>query len=211
MSVLVSNNPALSAVPHAPPVNDPVNDIAPHSHADEAAARASLLASLDAPAPDPHRIFASLNDFTLHFYRRAPERARQLLELTIKLGERWFGAHVKSVAIAHMNAATIALDSQDGEACARHALIAEPALDALGEADYAAHAADMLGSVAMGRRRFLEAAACFARALARLESQYGTGHARTRAMAARLARAHAATGDTLALLLLEARYGSLRH
>lgn len=209
MSVLVSNNPVLTAVPSARPVND-AEPVEPLHPADEASARAALIACLDAPTPDPHRIFASLNDFTLHFYRRKPERARQLLEMTILLGERWFGAQVKSVAIAHMNAATIALDSQDADACTRHAALAEAALDTLGEFVYAAHAADMLGSVAMGHRRFLEASTCYGRALARLESQFGTGHARTRAMAARLARAHASMGDTLALILLEARYGTLR-
>lgn len=173
-------------------------------------ARQTLMVCLDSASPDPHRIFSALNDYTLHFYRRKPQQARHLLELTIKLGEHWFGANVRSVAIARLNAATIALDSQDAEACTRHAIFAEPALDALGEADYAAHAADLLGSVAMGRRRFLEASTCFARALARLESQYGTGHARIRAMAGRLARSYAATGDTLSLILLEARYGNLR-
>lgn len=206
MSVLVSNNPGLSAVPSA----RPVNDIEPHPHADEASARAALIACLDAETPDPHRIFAALNDFTLHLYRRKPERARQLLEMTIMLGERWFGPQVKAVAIAHMNAATIALDSGDGAACARHATIAEAALEALGEQVHAVHAADMQGKLAWTQRRPTEAAACFQRALDRLESQFGTGHARTRVMAVRLARALAATGDTLSLILLEARYGTLR-
>ncbi len=214
MSALVSNIPPLASVPAArSAVAEPVagNDaVAPATSAEEQAARAHLLAQLDDETPDPHRIFAALNDFTLHFYRRKPDAARNLLELTILLGERWFGGQVRAVAIAHLNAATIALDSNDHASCARHAAIAEPALDALGETVHAAHAAEMLGSVAFLRRRFLEAASCLGRALSRIEAQFGTGHQKAGVLAVRLARAHAATGDALALILLEARYGNLR-
>lgn len=209
MTALIADMPVLVPVPPSLLPAQPVGGGVSTLPEEEEVARQALIAQLDSAEPDFHRVFAGLNDFTLQFYRRKPARARELLSLTILLGEKWFGPQVRSVAIAHLNAATIALDSRDYAACAYHAGAGEPALDLLGEALFAAHAAEMRGLVGLNAGDLSGAIAHFIRALARLEPTLGIQHARTRGVAARLALAHQKCGDTLSALLLEARFGQL--